>query len=139
MKNCQKCGARIQAGNTCKQCIEKYHNTMVSCAWCNEPTKMTETKCCDNCYELERRIKMDPSIANRILRAVNRGPIDKIDLLKTLDQTSDDIEELAEELLDYYSIHNSLIDNAVEHISNLNKSLQDDLASLRAYIVSING
>lgn len=39
----------------------------VSCRLCGEMTRMESTKLCDRCWELERRIERDPSIAAAIL------------------------------------------------------------------------
>lgn len=41
--------------------------TMVSCELCGIPTRMTGTKRCDGCYELESRIKGNPFLARQIL------------------------------------------------------------------------
>jgi hypothetical protein len=39
----------------------------VPCMLCGRPTAMTGTKRCDPCWELERRVKMDPVIAHKVL------------------------------------------------------------------------
>ena len=39
----------------------------VECRICGEPTPMLGTKLCDRCWELERRIQVDPLIAKKIL------------------------------------------------------------------------
>ena len=37
------------------------------CGLCGKPTPMTATKRCDGCWELERRIRANPELAQRIL------------------------------------------------------------------------
>lgn len=37
------------------------------CKWCRAPTWHTGTGCCDNCWELQRRIQGNPALAARIL------------------------------------------------------------------------
>lgn len=39
----------------------------VPCQWCDTPTTMTGTECCDGCWELSRRIRIDPDMAGRML------------------------------------------------------------------------
>jgi len=39
----------------------------VPCKWCRAPTWHTGTGCCDNCWELQRRIQGNPALAARIL------------------------------------------------------------------------
>ena len=39
----------------------------VPCKLCGKETKMTGTKRCDACWELETRIKADPELALKIL------------------------------------------------------------------------
>lgn len=43
----------------------------VPCGLCGRATRMTGTKRCDRCYELERRIQDDPALARQILRTVS--------------------------------------------------------------------
>ena len=40
----------------------------VPCEPCGTPTPMTGTKRCNGCWELERRICMDPELARKILQ-----------------------------------------------------------------------
>ena len=40
---------------------------VVPCELCEMPTRMTGTKRCDRCYELESRIQQDPKLARKIL------------------------------------------------------------------------
>ncbi len=42
------------------------------CTWCGRPTKMLGTKLCDPCWELERRVRMDPLLAARMLAALHK-------------------------------------------------------------------
>jgi len=39
----------------------------VPCKWCSTATRMTGTRMCDPCWELERRISADPELARRML------------------------------------------------------------------------
>lgn len=41
----------------------------VPCGLCGKPTRMTGTKRCDGCWELESRIQGDPVLAAKILAA----------------------------------------------------------------------
>lgn len=43
--------------------------TTVPCKWCDTPTTMTGTQCCDFCWELYRRIFRTPQLAQRMLTA----------------------------------------------------------------------
>lgn len=45
----------------------------VFCRLCENQTSMLGPQLCDRCYELERRIKADPCLANRILATVQMG------------------------------------------------------------------
>ena len=45
----------------------------VPCKWCSKPTPMTGTKLCDNCYELDVRIRLDTALARRILTHYERA------------------------------------------------------------------
>lgn len=49
------------------QVIDKFGRTLVPCELCSIPTPMSGTKRCDRCWELERRIHMDPELARQIL------------------------------------------------------------------------
>lgn len=40
------------------------------CGLCGKPTLMTGTKRCDNCWEMEGRIRRNPEIARKILAAM---------------------------------------------------------------------
>jgi len=42
----------------------------VPCRICGDPTHFTGTRLCNRCWELERRIRMDPAIAKKILEAL---------------------------------------------------------------------
>lgn len=42
----------------------------VPCELCGTPTPMLGTKRCNGCWELERRIRMNPELAARILAAL---------------------------------------------------------------------
>ena len=42
----------------------------VPCGICGDPTRMTGTKRCDRCWELERRIEDDPKLAKLILERI---------------------------------------------------------------------
>ena len=44
----------------------------VPCKWCSKPTPMTGTKLCDNCYELDVRIRLDTELTRRILTHYER-------------------------------------------------------------------
>ncbi len=44
---------------------------VVDCDLCGKPTKMTATKRCDRCWELERRVQDDPDIARKVLIEVS--------------------------------------------------------------------
>lgn len=39
----------------------------VPCRWCSAPTAMLNTKECDRCWELRRRVWADPELAKRML------------------------------------------------------------------------
>lgn len=41
---------------------------IVPCKWCSNPTNMLGTKMCNGCWELDHRIRMDPLIAERIVK-----------------------------------------------------------------------
>lgn len=41
----------------------------VPCKWCSAPTDMAGTRCCDNCWHLQRAVHGDPEIALRMLHA----------------------------------------------------------------------
>ena len=41
----------------------------VPCKWCGTPTAMLGTEMCDGCWELDRRIGVNPELARRILAA----------------------------------------------------------------------
>lgn len=47
----------------------------VPCGLCGTPTAMTGTKRCDPCWELERRVKMDPVIAHKVLSELQMPPL----------------------------------------------------------------
>lgn len=49
------------------------YQTTVPCGICSRLTRMTGTKRCDGCWELEGRIKMDPASARKILSAIDGG------------------------------------------------------------------
>jgi hypothetical protein len=51
----------------------RLNEQIVSCGLCGSPTRMTGTKRCDGCWELESRIKGDPALAAKIL-ASHSGP-----------------------------------------------------------------
>lgn len=40
----------------------------VPCELCGTPTPMTGTKRCDRCWELERRVYMDPELSVKVLK-----------------------------------------------------------------------
>lgn len=44
------------------------------CGLCGKSTRMLGTKRCDACWELERRIEMDPELSARILASGRKGP-----------------------------------------------------------------
>lgn len=44
--------------------------TIVPCELCRTPTSSADTRRCDRCWELERRIQRDPAIARTILDAL---------------------------------------------------------------------
>jgi hypothetical protein len=44
----------------------------VPCKWCKDQTYSVDTKCCDRCYELARRIRFDPEIAQDILNTLKK-------------------------------------------------------------------
>lgn len=46
----------------------------VPCGICGEPTRMTATKRCDRCWELEGHIQRDPELARKILDAMKPSP-----------------------------------------------------------------
>jgi hypothetical protein len=58
----------------CKDCNEKKRNNLmeetVPCKYCNKETSMTGTKLCDNCWELEVRMRSNIEVAEKILNAV---------------------------------------------------------------------
>lgn len=45
----------------------------VPCKYCKRPTRMVETKCCDACWELARRVVANPDLTRRILRDLSKG------------------------------------------------------------------
>lgn len=45
--------------------------TAIPCVWCGKPTLMTGTKCCDRCWELDRRIRGQPELARKMLEALD--------------------------------------------------------------------
>lgn len=62
---------------TCVHCRQRCHGLpkaegplgvlVVPCELCEAPTKMTGTKRCNRCWELEKRIHSDPTLARKIL------------------------------------------------------------------------
>lgn len=40
------------------------------CGLCGKPTRMTSTKRCDNCWEMEGRMQRNPDVALRILASM---------------------------------------------------------------------
>ncbi len=48
-------------------------NATTDCALCGTITRMTGTKRCNSCWELERRIKLDPKLARQILAELDAG------------------------------------------------------------------
>lgn len=44
--------------------------TTVECKLCGKPTPMLGTKMCDGCWELDRRIRMNPEIAVKIMKEI---------------------------------------------------------------------
>ena len=45
----------------------------VPCIYCGQPTPMLATRLCNNCWELDRRMRADPALARKILDAVERS------------------------------------------------------------------
>ena len=66
-------------------------NDTCSCGLCGKPTRMTGTKRCDGCWELESRIRRDPEIARRILHDLQAANMDGEPMSDTdaLDQITD--------------------------------------------------
>lgn len=48
--------------------------TTCPCKWCGKPTRMLGTRMCDLCWELDRRIRHDPELAQRMLESL--GEVD---------------------------------------------------------------
>lgn len=46
----------------------------VPCGLCGTPTRMTGTKRCDRCFELEGRVRRQPDIARRVLAGMTPDP-----------------------------------------------------------------
>lgn len=42
----------------------------VACKLCGEPTPMLGTKMCNSCWELDKRIRMNPDIAAKIMKEI---------------------------------------------------------------------
>lgn len=42
------------------------------CVHCGRSTAMLATKLCDRCWELDRRMRADPTLAKKILAAIER-------------------------------------------------------------------
>jgi hypothetical protein len=49
--------------------------TEVPCRICGNQTPMLGTKLCDRCWELESRIKHDPELARKILKAFDETSV----------------------------------------------------------------
>lgn len=67
---CDHCKFRHPAAITCGEAREAAHAgklEQVQCKWCGEPTRMTATKMCDGCWELDTRIRSQMELAERIL------------------------------------------------------------------------
>jgi hypothetical protein len=45
----------------------------VKCKWCSTETRMTGTKMCDSCWELEHRIEMNLTLAKRMIKEIENG------------------------------------------------------------------
>ncbi len=58
-----------------RKCNLSYFEDKVPCEICGQPTSMTGTKRCNRCWDLERRIRMDPSLAERIVTRLKRSII----------------------------------------------------------------
>jgi hypothetical protein len=50
-----------------------YRPATVPCGLCGKATRMTGTKRCDGCWELESRIQGDPALAARILASLTNS------------------------------------------------------------------
>lgn len=46
----------------------RFDTQMFPCKWCGVKTRMTGTRMCDGCWELDGRIRRDPDLAERILK-----------------------------------------------------------------------
>lgn len=67
---CPRCRFRHPAELHCAEAeriAQEGKPEVVECELCGGPTAMTATKRCDGCWELERRIRMQPELARRIL------------------------------------------------------------------------
>lgn len=47
----------------------EFGRIVVPCKWCSRDTDMTGTKMCDGCWELDRRVRMDPVLTRKMLAA----------------------------------------------------------------------
>lgn len=47
----------------------------IDCELCGQKTKMTGTKRCDRCWELETRIASDLELAKKIIASIEGGKI----------------------------------------------------------------
>lgn len=48
------------------------YQTTVPCKYCTRVTRMTGTRMCNNCWELETRMLADPASARKILEAIEK-------------------------------------------------------------------
>jgi hypothetical protein len=56
--------------------VNIYGERVIDCrTGCGRKTTMAGTKLCDNCWELERRIRADPATAMRILEGTGPGAL----------------------------------------------------------------
>lgn len=61
--------------------------------------------------------------------------IDKLGLTHKLEHATKELDEITNELYDVYSENDTIANEQTQHLVSLWESMQDDLASIRAYIV----
>jgi hypothetical protein len=73
----------------------------IPCKYCGEQTPMLDTKLCDPCWELGRRIEAAPELALKILTKLNKTPLPprrpatkiEIEAMQSICNRQDELEE----------------------------------------------
>lgn len=75
--------------------LNRFGEKLIPCELCGHLTTMLGTKRCDSCWELERRIKIDPKLAYKILAKCDSSPIsDQVAIIKEAREALDELYRL---------------------------------------------